>query len=222
MLKHVKQILMASFIIGALFAGATAFAGPLYKIDPELQSEINQNRAKLVQNPSAETHFELAMSYTYTGQVEDGWDLLQKIPNYDKDYSSKVIKKYEALSKSNPKEWKYPFKLAFGYYFSERKREALAQFERALRLDPGNPWIMGFIALAKGDLGQLDEAIELCKQAIKIQPNGTALHFLLAQGFQRKGDYAGFLGETLTVLRLRSEEAQYNTKNSKNPHRFDN
>ncbi|MBT3260996.1 tetratricopeptide repeat protein [bacterium] len=65
---------------------------------------------------------------------------------------------------------------------------------------------MGFSALVKGENGQVDGAIDLCKKALKIEPNATAIHFLLGQALLKKGDYIGFIAESLITIRLKSEE----------------
>ena len=75
-----------------------------------------------------------------------------------------------------------------------------------LEKNPQNFWVMGFLALVKGEIGETDAAIQLCQKALKIEPKATAIHFLLAQAFFKKGDYFGFVGESLITLRLKSEE----------------
>ncbi|NDC82780.1 hypothetical protein EB093_03830 [bacterium] len=179
----------------------------VYQVSPELLKEVKQNRAVFKSNPSAESAFELAMSYAYTGQIEKGWDILKKVPTYDKDYAPKVIEKYLKLSKDDPNEWKYQFKLAFGYYFLDKKDASLECFRRVTSIDPKNVWAKGFIALLLGDLGRLDEAVVVAKQAVQMEPNAAALHFLLGAGYLKQGNYWGLAQETVTVGRLKAQEA---------------
>ncbi len=195
--------LVSVLIWGALFAPVAAAT---YQIPAELKVEIRENQRIASENPNASTYFELAMSYAYTGQIEKGWITLRQIPNYDKHYAPKVVAKYQSLIKDQPKEWKYRFKIAFGYYFLEKKPEAIAAFKDVLSIDPNNVWAMGFIALLESELGHVQEGITWCKRALVIEPNATAIHFLLAQGYYKTGDYMGAISEGLTVGRLKAAE----------------
>ena len=76
-----------------------------------------------------------------------------------------------------------------------------------LLIDPKHIWAMGFIALLEGEAGRNDEAIRWCKQALAIEKNATAIHFLLAEAYRRKGQYFSAMGEIMIVGRLKSEEA---------------
>ncbi len=189
----------------------------LYKPAGYLLDDLKKNEKNYDQDPSSnENKFELAMSYAYTGRILEGWDTLKKV---DKSYAPVVIAKYETLSKKEPGEWRHFFKLGFGYYFQEKKPLAADSFERALSVDPSNIWSMGFLAFVKGDVGQVDEAISLCKKAIQLEPNAIALHVLLGVGYGKKGDYMGVAGEGMIAARLKTEEAFSQSKSSKNVNR---
>ena len=178
----------------------------IYRPPSALLQEVNANEAVLLVTQNADTYFELAMSQAYTGQIEKGWDNLKKIPEYDKEYASKVIEKYDRLSKQEPYEWKHFFKLAFGYRFNEQKDKALACFQEVLRINPKNIWAMGFIGLIEGEKGNVDKGIEWSLKALAIEPKAPAIHFLLAEGYRRKGDYFKAFAEFMTVGRLKTEE----------------
>ncbi len=201
----VKYWLILGVLIGLMTP--TLVAAKVYQISPELAQEVRANKAAATARPSAETLFDLAMSYAYTGQIEKGWAILRKIPNYDTNFAPDVVSKYEAAIKKNPTEWRHHFKLAFGYYFLDQKDKSIVCFRRVLELDPKNAWALGFIALIKGDQGNMPEAIETAKQAIKIEPNAAALHFLLATGYAKSGNYWGSVNEMAIVGRLKAQEA---------------
>ena len=176
----------------------------IYKIPKDLQKEVAQNKALFDSNPnSKDARFNLAMSYAYTGQIQSGWDTLKKLP---KSYANTVLDTYTPLEKQDPTNWKYPFKLAFGYYFEKDKQNAISSFKRVLDIDPNNVWAMGFIALIKGEQKKYDEAISLCKKALSIEPDATAIHFLLAEAYRKKGKYFKFLKHMFKVGRLQSQE----------------
>jgi len=47
----------------------------------------------------------------------------------------------------------------------------------------------------------------VCKEALKKEPNATAIHFLLAEGYRRKGQYSKFMSEMVVVGRLQTAES---------------
>jgi len=176
----------------------------IYQIPDDLKKEVEENFTRYKQNPDfLDARFELAMSYGYTGQILKGWTMLKTFPP---TYSVEVIKKYEPLTAAENTEWKSHFKLAFGYYFAEKKADAKEQFLKVLELDPGHVWAMGFIALIEGAEGHTDEGIAWCKKALAIEPNATAIHFLIAEGYRRKKEYFAAFGHMLIVGRLATEE----------------
>jgi tetratricopeptide (TPR) repeat protein len=176
----------------------------VYDIPKNLLDETKHNYKIYKQNPdSSEARFELAMSYGYTGRIEKGWSMLKTIPE---SYAPVIIKKYGKLATDNPLEWKYKFKLAFGYFFTKKKIAAINEFKKILKIEPNHVWAMGFIALLEGERNNTDKAIDWCKTALQIEPNATAIHFLLAEGYRRKGNYWGMVREGLIVGRLKTEE----------------
>lgn len=177
----------------------------VYRVDRELLDEVKQNHELLEEDKeSNEYRFNLAMSYAYTGQIRKGWKILKEIP---KSYSEVVIKTYEPLMSGGSEltEWRIPFRLAFGYFFADRKEDAIKMFEEVLKIDPDHEWAMGFISLVYGEMGETDRAIKCAKKAIKMEPHAPALHFLLAEGYRRKGKYLAFIAKMVTVGRLQTE-----------------
>lgn len=201
--KNVFLFVAALMVISAPLMAAEK----VYVIPDELKQEIFANKQTLELNPeSATANFELAMSYAYSGLIEKGWATLKVIPDYDPDFAPKVVKKYTQKIEEEPQEWRHHFKLAFGYYFQKNKEAAIDEFKKGLELDPDNVWIMGFIALVYGDLGKTDDALAYCKKALKIEPNATAIHFLIAEAYRRKGDYWKAVKHVAKVGRLKTAE----------------
>jgi len=177
----------------------------IYQIPDEILVEIATRKKQLEAMPTSnEAKFELAMAYAFAGRIEKGWGALKKIP---KSYSPLIVKKYKHLSKTEPNEWRHPFKLAFGYFFQKKRAESVEQFKRVLEIDPKQIWAMGFIGLVEGDRKRNKEAIKWCKRALKIEPNAMAIHFLLAEGYRRTGNYFGAIGQMMIVGRLKTEES---------------
>tara|TARA_E500000075_G_C6850281_1_gene249621 strand:+ start:128 stop:724 length:597 start_codon:yes stop_codon:yes gene_type:complete len=170
---------MKTLMLGLLFSItmclSSIFALP-YPVEQELLNELDLQLKLYQEDPSSnERIFELSMSYAYTGQVDKGWELLKTIPM---SYAEDVILKYSNLIKSDPTNWKYYFKIAFGYYFNKQVDVAIDQFQRVIKLNPENVWAYGFIALIYNEMEKPKHSILYCKQAIKIEPQATAIYAL--------------------------------------------
>lgn len=194
-----------SAVIAAFMLLPSLITAKTYTIPPHLKEDVCRNMELFNEEPTSNNRkFELAMSYGYTGQIEKGWNLLKEIPP---TFAPTVVEKYERLTVEEANDWRHNFKLAFGYYFIERKEDAKQQFQQVLDKNPGNVWAMGFTALLLGEQNKNQEAIEWCKRALAKEPNATAIHFLLAEGYRRTGNYLGSLMEMMVVGRLKTEEA---------------
>jgi tetratricopeptide (TPR) repeat protein len=177
----------------------------IYHIPDHLWQEYKQKKQIYQQNNSnLDACFEYAMTCAYTGQIKKGWDALKTLPP---TYSIEVISKYYPLSEENPDEWTYKFKLAFGYFFDQKKDEAIKEFQKVLKIKPKHIWAMGFISLIEGERGHVDEAIKWAEKANRIEPNAAAIHFLLEEGYRKKGDIFKAFIEACKVGRLLTEEA---------------
>ncbi len=179
-------------------------------IPETLRTEQHQLEKAFQANPnSADTRFELAMNYAYTGWIQLGWDILKTIPKYDPHYEKTALPKYTALTQKDPNNWKHHFKLAFAYYFNDEKDKALNSFETVTKLNPKNPWGFGFMALIEGEKKQYDTVISLCNHALTLEPNATAIHFLQGEAYRQKGSYFKMLRKSVTVINLKAAEAKY-------------
>ncbi len=195
-----KCVIGFSFLL--FFSGNVLWARIYSPNDPVI-TEIRQYVRAYKANPTAEDQFELAMAYGYNGFIEKGWKLLKKVP---KSYAPEVVERYKKLSDENPNEPTYPFKLGFGYYFMGDKAAAKASFYRVLERDPKQVWAMGFIAFIEGEEHRTETGIGWCKRALEVDKDAMAIHFLLAEGYRRTGNYLGFVTEMITVGRLKTKE----------------
>lgn len=192
-------------VFSVLFTLISPALADIYHIPEPLMQEVRDRRAYLEAHPdSQEALFELAMSYAYTGQIRLGWGTLKQVKE---SYAREVVEKYKPLMEADKTDWKSAFKLGFGYFFTKQKTKALDAFYVARDRNPDNVWILGFIALVKGEMGEVDEAMKICKKALKMEPNATGIHFLLAEGYRKKGKYMKFMSHMMIVGRLETEEA---------------
>ena len=195
---------MIRFCVGlfCLLMTTCTFAFPYY-VSQDVLTEIEEHKAIYEQHPTSnKAMFDLAMSYAYSGQILKGWKLLKQIPE---SYAPIVVKEYEAAMKEDPLEWRHPFKCAFGYFFKGEKQKAIALFQRVVDIDPKQVWGYGFIGLVYGEMGEVDEAIKYCKLGLKVEPNATAIHFLLGEAYRKKGKYFRAFRQFLKVGRLQKK-----------------
>ena len=54
-------------------------------------------------------------------------------------------------------------------------------------------------------MGQTNKAIHYCKKALKIEPDATAIHFLLAEAYRKKKQYFKMMKELLIVGKLQAK-----------------
>lgn len=202
--------LLKRFCILALFLFCF-FDSDLYAQWPKLSPEALQRQAQLIENMQknpndALARFDLAMQLAYTGWIEHAWYQLKKIPDLDPEFKTDHEDRLFDAIQAHPENAFLHFKIAFAYYFNDKKDLSLAAFMKAQRLAPENAWIMGFIALIYGDKKNYSEAIRWCKRALKLEPKATALHFLLAEGYRQTGQYLLLVGESMQVLNAKNGE----------------
>ena len=181
---------------------------------PQLSEEDIQKQSKLTEQINKEPNnvdlrFELAMEYASTGWIELGWEQLQMVPKLHKDYKNVVFEKYSKIIEEDPQNWGAHFRLAFAYYFMDKKEESIQTFKRVLKIKPDHIWSMGLIALVYGEDKDYDKCIKWSQKALRINDDATAIHFLLGKAYYETGNYFGVLGETLSLGRLKSIEARY-------------
>lgn len=182
-----------------------AFSAQAWRISKDLEQEIKIKKAALTAHPKdPHAYFDLAITYAYTNNIQDGWNQLKKVVDIDPKFKAKGLEMYAKKVNASPNDWKLRFRLAFAYYFNERKQEAVRELKNVLILDPDNIWAYGYIALIYGELGDVDTAMEYTRRGLKIDSNAAALHLLLSEGHYKKGDgVAGWL-ERFEALRLRA------------------
>jgi tetratricopeptide (TPR) repeat protein len=194
-----KALLVVSCLL--LVAGwATA-----WRITPELQKELVQKQAAVRKAPNdPDARFDLSITMAYTNNLQDGWTNLKKTVEIDPGYRQKGLDLYLKKVTENPNDWRLRFRLAFAYYFNERKREAIRELDNVIKIDPYNVWAYGYIALIYGELNDVDTAMSYTKRGIAVDSNVAALHLLLAEGYNRKGDkWKSFL-EGMEAVRLKA------------------
>jgi tetratricopeptide (TPR) repeat protein len=185
-----------------LLIAAPSFA---WRITPELQKELDQKQAAVRANPKdADARFDLAITMAYTNNIQDGWNQLKKTVELDPNYRGKGLDTYLLKVTASPNDWRLRFRLAFAYYFNDKKKEAVRELDNVLILDPYNVWAYGYGALILGEMGDIDNALAYTRKGLKLDSNVAALHLLLSEGLYKKNDSWGGFVERVEALRLRA------------------
>lgn len=196
----IKKILALTIMIALLASASNA-----WRITKELKEEIAVKKAAVRKAPKdPHAHFDLAITFAYSNNIQDGWAELKKANDLDPAFRAKALNLYIQKVTADPDDWKLRFRLAFAYYFNDKKKDAIREFNNVLLLDPYNVWAYGYISLIYGEMGDVDNAMVAVKKGLKIDSNVAALHLLLSEGYYKKGDgWRGFL-ERMEALRLRA------------------
>jgi tetratricopeptide (TPR) repeat protein len=194
------------FII-ILFSAFALLVSPVFgwRITPELEKELAVKKAAVRSNPTdPNTRFDLAITMAYSNNLQDGWANLKKTVELDPGFRKKGLEFYIKEVTNAPGDWRLRFRLAFAYYFNDNKRDAIRELDNVLIIDPYNVWAYGYISLIYGELNEIDRAMDYAKRGIKIDSNVAALHLLLAEGYNRKGNKWNSFLEGLEAVRLKA------------------
>lgn len=194
-----------ALLIWLFFISVWAFAAIAWRITPDLEKEIAVKTATLKANPQdANAHFDLAITYAYTNHIEDGWSELRKTVDLDPSFKQKGLLLYIRKVTESPQDWRLRFRLAFAYYFNDKKKDAVRELKNVLIIYPSNVWAYGYLGLIYGEMGEVDAAMDATKRGLQLDSNVAALHLLLSEGYYKKGDAWNGWFERLEALRLKA------------------
>lgn len=90
--------------------------------------------------------------------------------------------------------------------YLNRPDEAIAQAEKALKLDPLNSLFMGIYANSLVLLGKYDEAMIQARNSLKTSPNNPVGHSIIMEVFHIKGQYEEALTEAKAFFTAMDQE----------------
>jgi tetratricopeptide (TPR) repeat protein len=201
----------ASILIAA--AVWLASVHPAFALAPmPTQAELDAARAQAANTPdSADAHFQLAMLYARTCFLEQGWEELKRVNVIDPAYADKVVARYAPLAPTGPLVGAATaadpgayFRLAFGYYFQNKKDLARQTFAQYVGLAPDDPWGYDYLGFLYAEQNQLDAALQLWQKAVALDPNNAVAHYLIGQVFYRQGHFIQAAQSLTTAVRLRA------------------
>jgi tetratricopeptide (TPR) repeat protein len=201
-MKVKNYTLLIILILFLFYLSSFSYA---WKINKELEQEINVKKAAVAVNPmDPYSHFDLAITYAYTNHIQEGWDELKKVHEVDPKFRKAALPMFIQKVTANPQDWKLRFRMAFVYYFNNHKQDAIRELKNVLIIDNNNVWAYGYISLIYGEIGDIDTAMDFARKGLKIDNQVAALHLLLGEGYYKKNDpLQGFL-ERVEALRLRA------------------
>ena len=83
--------------------------------------------------------------------------------------------------------------------------EAVAQFQKAVEINPNDAEAQYNLGNAFFQKGQLDEAVAQFQKALEIDPNSFATHYNLGGAFFQKGQLDEAITQFREVLRLKPD-----------------
>jgi Tfp pilus assembly protein PilF len=92
-------------------------------------------------------------------------------------------------------------------YVKQRKNdEAVVLFEKALDLQPANPYLLNNVGWFFADIGKFDEALKYLRKAIAQDPNNPNIHNNIAVAYLKMGDNVKAKSNFEHALQLDSEK----------------
>jgi tetratricopeptide (TPR) repeat protein len=147
--------------------------------------------------PDLNTHLMLAVAYANLGMIPEATREFQVIEasNYD-EFGKEVIRENNEQVKHSPDDIVSLNLLAFAHYAFGEHEKSLHCFESLTKLDPMNVWVHHYYAYSLSRVDKMDEAIDVLKAALAIDPSNEYTRLLLGLAFREKGWYL------LSVLEL--------------------
>ena len=157
----------------------------------------------------ANVRFSMAMAYAYTGYIAEGFAEIAAIPAIDPHFKTIVVEKYTRKTTLSPNNWQHHWFLAFAYYVNDRKDESISEFQKVLNLvdDPSiKGWAWGYIAYIFGERKDWAKAMIAINNAIKFEPDGSALYFAKGLALKETGDTVGAAGALVMAGTLQAKQ----------------
>jgi tetratricopeptide (TPR) repeat protein len=205
MAVQMKKPVILLIFIALIFIFCRAYFAYSFVLSKELKSEIEEKQWLVKVHPNdPQYHFELAITYAYSNRIEDGLNELKKVDEIDDTFAPKALQSYSKKARLFPNDWKIRFRYAFALYFNNKKKDAIKEFEKIIKMDPKNVFSYGYIATIYGEMNDVDNAIDYAQKALEIDSNIAAIHLLLGTAYYKKGRPGPGFQETFEALRLRS------------------
>ena len=120
-----------------------------------------------------------------------------------------MIDKYKRKTAFNPSNWQNHWYLAFAFYVNDRKDDAIQEFQKVLTLVSDSSikgWAWGYIAYIYGERKDWPKAMIAINNAIRLEPDGSALYFAKGLALKETGDTVGAAGALVMAGTLQAKQ----------------
>jgi tetratricopeptide (TPR) repeat protein len=181
-----------------------AVAPPVHQLEPEVRRLVEKQSARVRTRPdNAAGHGELGLifeanrlwsaaqeSFERAVQLDSPnqhWRFHLAVASYENGDFAAAVEILKSLAQENPSSAPVQQRLGHALLQNESLDEARLAFERVVQAAPKEP--AGYVGLADVHLrqGDLQQAGELLRQALALDPNYRVTHFMLGTVYQRQG-----------------------------------
>lgn len=130
----------------------------------------------------------VAIALANTGKVVEAKREFDVIGSGDwQSFGAGVIRENEEKIRVNPGDVLALNKLAFTYSAFGRHEEALVCFKALAILDPKNPNTRNYLAMSYYMIGDMDSAVHVLQETVRLNMDNQYTHFLLGLAYQKQG-----------------------------------
>jgi tetratricopeptide (TPR) repeat protein len=187
-----------------------------YVVAPEIASEYRELKARIQKQPEdVNSHFEYAICLSYLGKIEEGRTVLKQVRAMDPEFARHALPKYLKKHQDAPGDPKAKYRLGFLYYFIDNYDEALRYMGDVAEHKPVGQltaWALGYMAVVKGKQEKWEEAEDLVRRALAIEPHAYGLHAALALVLKKRGKPFAAVRAYYTALNEREKFELYEKK----------
>jgi predicted Zn finger-like uncharacterized protein len=135
------------------------------------------------------------------GPLKSITKFMDDITDFGKYLGGKPGKQKQLQSKKARKAKKY-LRRGYEQYKNKRYKKAIAEYNKALQIDPGNPEAYFWRARCRLNTGRYDKAIADFNKAVKFDPNYSKAYDNLGWLYMKRGEFdksIGFLNKSIKL-----------------------
>lgn len=194
----VGVLLLSWFLTLSVLPLSGSFAeGPFGRTTPASQGlweEVLRENAPL---SDPQSFFWMAVAHANLGQLEESRAAFERWDKADpqRKTTKLLVNESRAMLAQDPRDLRGLNGLAFLAYAEGNYAEAIKYFQSVVSVDEQNPWPRCYLGFSLGKNGQVNEAVKVLEEGVRLFPDNQVLHFLLGMAYYRKGLFARALLE---------------------------
>jgi tetratricopeptide (TPR) repeat protein len=126
---------------------------------------------------------------------------MDDVTDFGRQLAGDADKKKQPQSKKARKAKKF-MRRGYEHYKNKRYKKAVAEYNKALQIDPGNPRAYFWRARCRLSIGRYDKAIADFNKAVKFDPNYSKAYDNLGWLYMKRGEFdksIGFLNKSIKL-----------------------